>query len=249
MIIVYLYYAVFLVAAIAAVVLSYRALRHRSRFLAASFSIVPVVVLVLLYPIPIHGGVTFLIEILLEECQTQQQRHEVQVQEEQNACIEILNSRFAGPLEFHILEPSVGTWSKITTGKIEGWYESQSRLVWTDPLSWPDAPSPPSLSHAKAFCQALSPEGNWALPTEAELYFFWKADGLRVSPGQGFSSLAHIVDSGLKMEFLTIFRGHQAGYALRCVARGLGVPETGFTQDDTALSEWNTFQLNKADIF
>ena len=69
MIIFYLYYAVFLVAAIAIAVLSYKALRHRSRFWAASFSIVPVIGLVLLYPIPIHGGVTFLIEILIEDCQ------------------------------------------------------------------------------------------------------------------------------------------------------------------------------------
>ena len=192
-----------------------------------------------------------MIEILIEEWQTQQQRREVQVQDkERDAFIESLKSRFAGPLDFQIIEPSVGSWSKITTaGGIEGWYESQNQLVWTDLLPWPDVPPTPSLDDAKAFCQALSPHGYWALPTDADLYFFWKADGPKVSPGQGFSSLAYSVDIGLKMEWLTVFRGRQAGYTLRCVARGPGAPETGFTGKDIALSEWNTFQLNKTDVF
>ena len=251
MILFYLYYAVFLIVAIVIAVLTYKALHHRSRLLAAGVSSLPVIVLALFYPIPIHGGVTFLIEILIEEWQAQQQNRGVRIQEEaQDAFIDSLKTRFAGPLAFQIVGPSLGSWSKITTVEgTAGWHESQNHLVWTDLLSWPDAPPVPTLQDAKAFCHSLSPQGYWALPTEAELYFFWKADGPRVSPGQDFSSLAYSVDIDLKMELLTVFRGQRPGYALRCVARGPDVPEMGFTQDDIALAEWNTFQLNKADIF
>jgi hypothetical protein len=248
---VYSYYGLFCVLAVVAVFAGYRALRHRGRLPAAVLSLSVLALLTLLYPIPVHGGFTFLAEILIEEWAAHRRSEgDRAVQRAEAAFVARLEARFAGPLAFRILDRAPGGWARVATDEgTEGWYERKSRLIWTDMLPWPDAPASPPLEGAVAFCNAVPPQGYWTLPTEGELYFFWKAEGAAISPGRGYSSMAFMVDTGLQMELPTVFRGTRAGYTLRCVARSPKAPEAGYTRDDVELGAWNAFQIRKAELY
>lgn len=247
----YSYFGLFCVLAGAAAFACYRALRHRGRLPAAALSLIVIVVLALLYPIPTHGGLTFLAEVVVQEWAAHRRSEGYSAAKHAEAAfVERLEERFAGPLAFRILDRAGDSWARVTTDEgSEGWYERRSQLLWTDPLPWPDAPPSPTLEQAVAFCNAIPPEGYWTLPTEGELYHFWKADGAAISPGQGYSSMAFTVDIGLQLELPTVFRGKRAGYTLRCVARSSKAPKAGYTRDDVELGAWNAFQLQKADLY
>jgi hypothetical protein len=230
--------------------------RH-SRWLGAALGLLLVVVLALLWPIPIHGGFTFLGEVLYRDLHRQHQaRQEVAKQQKKQAFVERIETRLSSTLSFSDAEPLAGTWSRVQVdGTQPAWYESDSRLLWSDWLPFKADAALPSLQAAKARCQDQPPLGRWALASEAENYLVWKSGGDKLLPTAPASSVSYWVDEDLGLEMPSYKLRHtsnnisqQGGtrpFVVRCVARGPGAPESGYLRKDIPLDEWNRYQLSK----
>lgn len=240
------WYLLFLGVLVGIAVACYRPLRARLGAWVALLPVAAVLVLgALLVPMPMHGGFTTPVSILWEEAASALRDKKAPRERYVDPTLEAyLHTRFAGALEF---SPEVGGRGRlrVATGTAfgRGWYEPESGLVWTDPLRWPEAAQLPTLEAARDFCARQAPIGYWALPTDAELYFFWRAGGPVVSPNPGFDTVAQLVDLDTGMAIPTYHRGARTGYVVRCVGRAPGAPEGGYTRRDVALSDWNEYQL------
>jgi hypothetical protein len=242
------FYSIYFLVAIASAVGIFRWTKKRGVGRALLASVLSVVFLSLFYPIPIHGGFTFLVEIMLSELHTRQNRLEQAVKEDRKEAFrKKLAARFRGPLLFSVQEQQAAEpWHTfLREGGARGWYDTQAGLAWTDMLPLEPTGSPPDLDRAKAFCAGLEPRGFWALPTEAELSLFWKMGGYRLSPLGGYGTVGLIEDIDLQTEMLTIRVNRNGRYAVRCVALGPGAPAAGYSSKDIPLREWNAYQLQK----
>lgn len=242
-----IFYGIYFLIVIAVAVSIFRWMKKRGTGVALLASGLSVVLLSLFYPIPIHGGFTFLVEIMLSELRTERTRIEHMVKEERKEAFrEKLAARFRGPLAFPVREKVTEQWSSFrTAGGARGWYDAQAGLAWTDMLPLERTGAPHDLDRAKAYCAAQEPRGFWALPTEAELSLFWKAGGYRLSPLGGYGTIGLLEDIDLQTELLTIRISRNGTYAVRCVALGPGAPAAGYSKKDIPLEEWNAYQLRK----
>jgi hypothetical protein len=253
-----LFYLVALLVVLGAGVGAFWIFARYNRLLGAGLGLLLMVVLVLLWPIPIHGGFTFLGEVLYRELDRALERHqEVVRQQEKRELRQRLETRFGGPLDFSITEPLPGTWSRVLVqGGQPAWYESDSLLLWSDWLLFEPDAALPSLASAKEHCRSYPPEGHWALASEMENYLLWKSGGDQLLPDAPASSVSYLVDEQTGLELPTYnLRGYadNAGqwssehrvFVARCVARGPGAPPAGYARWDIPLEEWNRYQLSK----
>jgi hypothetical protein len=200
-----LFYLVALLVVLGAGVGAFRIFARYSRLLGAGLGLLLMVMLVLLWPIPIHGGFTFLGEVLYRELDLALEAHqEVVRQQEKQELRQRLETRFGGPLDFSITEPLSGTWTQVLVeGSQPAWYESGSHLLWSDWLPFEPDAALPSLKLAKARCRSYPPEGHWALASEMENYLLWKSGGDHLLPGALTSSVSYMVDEQTGLELPT----------------------------------------------
>ena len=179
------------------------------------------------------------------ESQAEQIKYE-QKHDKKVAFLTGIESRFKGPLDFTILKQEVDSWYSVQLADgINAFYESNSKLLWRPAMILEHSANSPSLADAKEFCRTMPPEGYWTLPNEAEIYYFWKSEGQRIDPGRGHSYISFIVDLEAQTEIQTMSIGRRREIAVRCIARSIDAPKRGYTDADIALSEWNTYQLEK----
>jgi hypothetical protein len=198
---------------------------------------------VLFFPIPIHGGFTLLIEVLLDELQSQADLRRLEQKDENRAAfLASLESRFGEPLAYEILDRPQPGWAIVDTVGGQAWLAEESHLIWGRLLIWPQSAGLPTLDDVERLCREQPPQGCWALPTEAEYYHFWQAGGERILPDEGYGRLSSIVDIDLQQK-LPSYRLGPRGFALRCVARTAESPVRGYLQEDIPREEWNRYQL------
>ena len=256
-------YAIGLLVAIALAVGSYRALRSKSRLLAVSLALLVLSSLVLLWPVPIHGGFTFLGEILYRELgQMQRQRARDAEQQETADFIRRVENRTAGPLSFIVTQSLTGGWAQVeikgvaTKGAGNAWHDSASGLLWSDWLALSSHPGMPALADARARCQRHPPAGKWALASETDNYLLWKAGGETLLPPAPSSSIAQLLDPQTRLEMPTYQLKPSADnreqdnnprrrFVVRCTARGSAAPTAAYSRKDIPLAEWNRFQMRK----
>ncbi|OGQ94189.1 MAG: hypothetical protein A2521_05870 [Deltaproteobacteria bacterium RIFOXYD12_FULL_57_12] len=242
-----IFYGIYVFIVVAVAVGVFRWLKKKGIGKALLASGLCVTLLSLFFPIPIHGGFTFLVEIMLVELRSGLDRVEQnEKNERKEAFQEKLAARFRGPLALPAREQVTAQLSSFMTANgTRGWYDAQSGLAWTDMLALERTGAPPDLEQAKAFCREFEPKGYWALPTEAELSLFWKAGGYRFSPLADFGTAGLLENVDLQIEMLSLRTSRNGTYALRCVALGPGAPAAGYSSQDIPLKEWNTYQLQK----
>jgi hypothetical protein len=229
----------------------FRLFRRRGRVVALLASTMSLGILGLFFPIPIHGGFTFPLEIAWHELQREQWQQQAQRKDEKRLdFMRKLEQRFAGALAVAEIKRSDSGWilGVLPRGD-DVWLDEVSGLWWRAPQSVSADQRLLTLDEAKAFCHEQPPQGQWALPTEAELALLWQHRGHQRMPGGGQSSTALMVDTSLQLELATHYRGRVAGQALRCVALSEQAPRRGYLADDIPLSLWNNYQLNKGEIY
>ncbi len=241
------FYGICVLIVIAAAAFIFRRLKSRGVGRALLASGLGVALLLLFFPIPIHGGFTFPVEIMLAELRSERVRVEHKESDERKeAFLKKLAARFRGPLALPVQEPEKEPLSSFTTaGGARGWYDTRSGLAWTDLLALERTGAPPDLERAKAFCADIEPKGFWALPTEAELLLFWKAGGYRLSSLAGYGTAGLLENVDFQTEMLAVRASRNGTYALRCVAIGPAGPAGGYLSGDIPLEEWNAYQLQK----
>jgi len=225
----------------------FRWLKHRGIGRALLASGLGVALLSLVFPIPVHGGFTFLVEIMLSELRSERVHIEQKERKRRKEAFqEKLAARFRGPLALPVREQLTEQVSSFMTANgTRGWYDARSGLAWTDMLALERTGAPPDLDRARAFCADIEPKGFWALPTEAELSLFWKAGGYRFSPLADYGTAGLLENVDLQTEMLSLRTSRNGTYALRCVALGPGAPAAGYSSKDIPLEEWNAYQLQK----
>jgi len=259
-----LIYGIVLLVIVGLTVSTYRVLRRRSRIVAIGLSLLLLACLVLLWPVPIHGGITFLGEIFYRELSSAQRQHERDAQQQQtNEFTQRVAARVTGPLPFSVIQPLSGSWSKVQTsgevshqasGEGSAWHDSASGLLWSDWLPLQTSTALPTLETARARCRQHPPAGYWALSTEAESYYLWKADGEQHLPAAPASSIAQLLDPKTRLEMPTYHlktasdnnrqtSTRQPPFVVRCTARGPTAPTGGYLREDIPLDEWNRFQM------
>ena len=256
------FYAVAVLVIIGLAVGAYRLLAKRSRILAAGVSALLLSGMVLLWPVPIHGGFTFLGEILYRELgRALEQRAGDAGQRQTEAFTRQIEARFAGPLEFSVTERLSEHWSRVLIGDNGSvWHHGSSDMLWSEWLPL-DTQSPlPSLDSARARCRQYPPSGYWALISEAENYLLWKSRAYELLPPAPVSTISELIELRPPMRTPTYDLrtaspdanqrggrriGEPRSFVVRCVARGPHAPAGGITRKDIPLAEWNRFQLLK----
>lgn len=222
-------------------------LKSRGAGRAVAASGIGVAFLLLFFPIPVHGGFTFPVEIMLAELRSLRARAEqTENHGRKEAFRKRLAARFGGPLALAVQEQVKEPLSAFSTaGGVQGFYDARSGLAWTDLLALEGAGTPPDLERARAFCADIEPKGFWALPTEAELSLFWKAGGYVLSPLGGYGTAGLLENVDFQTEMLSVRSSRNGTYALRCVAIGPAGPAGGYLSGDIPLEDWNAYQLQK----
>ena len=202
----------------------------------------------LLFPFPIHGGVTFFGEVLWEELllrvhEQADRREEGRNQDFRHA----LEQRFAGDLPFVPGRRREGLWMEavLEDGSL-AWYDTETGLVWSDTQIAGSLEPGGDVEQARRFCSRKQPGGYWALPTEGELFSFWEHAGQRLSPWSGQSTPSVLVDEPFRMQIPVWYLGTGQAVAVRCVARSPRAPRAGYLRSDVDTSQWNRYQLEKA---
>lgn len=236
------------VAALLGAIAGYFLLRRWGRGPAIVGVLLGILAGALLFPFPIHGGVTFLGAVLWEEIQqladSQTARRDERRDESFRSGFE---RRFAGDLSFVPGKPLARPWMEaILPDGSAALYDAESGLVWSSPRTVQSWEPGGDLEAGRRFCAQQLPEGYWALPTEGELYGFWAHEGHRLSPWTGQSTPSVLVDEGLRMEIPVWYHGPDSGVAVRCVARSPRAPKAGYPQAEVDISRWNKYQLEKA---
>ncbi|MEN8131235.1 MAG: hypothetical protein ABFS45_13790 [Pseudomonadota bacterium] len=253
------FYAIAILAIIGAAYGVFRVFAVRSRVLGAGLAALTLSTLVLLWPIPGHGTFTFLGEMLYRELDRALDRRAREAkQRAKQAFVEQVEARFYGPLNFSVTKRLSDHWYQVLVdGALPAWYETDSRMLWSEWLAFEADASLPSLKAAKARCQGHPPQGHWALISEMENYLLWKAGGHKLLPRAPASTISYLVDENMSMEMPTYSLSRPAAnsnrqpteyrdYVVRCVARGPNAPPGGYVRRDVSLEEWNRYQLSKA---
>lgn len=245
------FYLFYLVLALLLSVKLFRLFRPRGMAAALLATFLCLSVLGLFFPIPIHGGFTFPLEMAWYELQREQWRHQAQVRDEAlHAFAQSLEQRFAGAMTLDEMRPIDSGWSSgMLPGGEAVWRDEVSGLVWRAPQTVTMNTPLLTLDEAQGYCQEQSPRGYWALPSEAELALLWQHGGQHRMPGTGQSSTALLVDNTLQLKLATYYRGRVAGQVLRCVALSERAPRGGYQSADIPLALWNRYQLSKGDIY
>lgn len=231
-------------------------LRRRSMVLAVILSLLSVPALVLVWPIPIHGGFMLLGEAILDEwSRDRAQEEHIRVDQKKQEYLDKLGGRFQGELAIVQSHPHSRGWQKIVDAESHtAWLATASGMVWSQWLELTATESLPTLALAKQRCAEFSPAGFWALPTEAEHVHMWLAGGLDVLPTTETGSVSYMVDADFQMEMPVYHviggdnsqaRGARR-FSVHCVARGPSGPERGFIRRDIPLEDWNRYQLFKS---
>ncbi|MGR9107017.1 MAG: hypothetical protein ACU843_08820 [Gammaproteobacteria bacterium] len=211
--------------------------------------------MILLLPMPIHGGFTLVGDMLIDEFRgLHEKHHENSKKNRQIESYSRLEERFAGQLEIDAQNRNRNGWQNvILRGNRPAWFDPSSGLIWSESERLYGESTTLGIETAKTYCRDYLPAGFWALPTEAEQALMWQATGGSKSAGSEASEISYLVDGDLIQE-MPVFRvhGHRndaraAGgtTSIRCVARGPGSPPGGYTQSDIPLDLWNRYQLSK----
>ena len=235
----------------------YRLLRQRGPFITTVAAVLLLTGLTLLWPIPIHGGFTFLGDVLYREFRNarRQQQHDA-AQQQTAEFIRQAENRTAGPLSFTVTQSLSDGWSRVQTAdKMAAWHHRASGLLWSNWLSLPASTALPSLKDARNRCRRYPPAGYWALATETENYYLWKTGGEQHLPPAPTSSIAQRLDPGSRLEMATYHlkntaRNDQSGselrrYVVRCTARSANAPTRGYLRQDIPVAEWNRYQMRR----
>lgn len=248
-----LFYALAVAAILTAAALTYRRLRRFGQFAAISAGLAIASTLLLLWPIPIHGGFTFLGEVAWHEWQNNRRlQATAAAQAARSAHKDRLAARFRGELPIVSNTPVDGRWALITTtdgGR--GWHDLASGLIWSDWQPLPGSASLPDLAAARRPCAEHPPAGYWALANEAEQVLLARhGPPLGMPPAPG-SVVSYVAEAGTSFE-LPSYRlaraapdGATRTFVVRCVARAAGAPARGYVREDIPLAEWNAYQLGK----
>jgi len=231
-------------------------LRRRGLIPALLTAALTVTILIALWPIPTHGGFTFLFEIALHELhQTRDLVAERLDARQDERFWQRQSDRFGRTLAVVAARDAGGGWQEVEVGGgIHAWLDTTTGLLWTDVVEVRLATSMPPLADSQALCGRLPPAGAWALPSEGDQYSFWRSAGHTRLPGQTASQLSYLVDPDLRAETpVYSLRGgaNQAGAAptrnfkVRCLARTAAAPQHGYAREKIPLEEWNRFQLAK----
>lgn len=253
------FYVVAILIILAVAVAVYRVFARRSRLLALGMSILVLSILILLWPIPIHGGFTILGEALYDEISREIDRYQDQKrQQKKEDFTRTIDDRFAGPIGYEIIQQLSDHWYRvqIKPSLTGAYFDTESKMLWSDWISFETAGELPSLKLAKGYCQQLEPMGYWALISEGENYLLWKAQGQHGMPEAQTSSMSQLVDKdfGIEMPSYVLRKNNPdnrrmpAGrriFSLRCVARTQDAPAAGYVRKDIQLNEWNRYQLSK----
>ena len=229
----------------------FRLLKQRGWMVALLVSLLSLSALALFLTIPIHGGFTFPLEIAWHELKREKwQKDETRSDEKRFAFKNNMKRRFAGPINLEATKRVANGWSstQIAEGK-DVWLDEESGLLWLAPQSVVSGENMLALAEAKEFCRKQPRQGYWSLPSEAELALFWQHGGQRWMPGTGQSSTAVLLDSDLRLEMATHYRGRVTGHALRCVAITDLAPRSGYHSGDIPLALWNDYQMSKVEIY
>lgn len=243
-----LFFAIMGIASLLGATAGYFLLRRWGRGPAIAGILIGVLGGALLFPFPIHGGVTFLGAVLWEEieqlAESQATRRHEGLDEQFHRDFE---RRFAGDLAFVPGKALAPPWMEaLLPDGGAALYDTDSGLAWSDPLTVPSWQPGSDVEPGRRFCARLAPEGYWALPTEGELYGFWAHEGHRLSPWTGQSTASVLVDGALRMEIPVWYRGRDTGVSVRCVARSPRAPRAGYPDPEVDIARWNEYQLGKA---
>lgn len=246
-----LFYLIFFVLAVSLAVVLFRRLRSVGVIRAIVLTLLALCAFGLFFPIPIHGGFTFPLEILYGELQQEKWRQEEGRAEERKRVFELSSvQRFDNVFTGYERLSEGGGWQEVLLPHgVTAWLDLDSRLFWLPPQRLENTVTALDLEQAMAFCRRQSPQGYWALPTEGEMALLWQHGGQHIMPGTGHSSAAVLLQGELQLQLLTQYRGKIPGFTLRCVALSTSAPRRGYTASDIPLSLWNEYQLNKADIY
>lgn len=227
----------------------FRLVRRHALLQALFSALLTLGLLGIFFPIPIHGGFTFPLEIAWHELKRERwQQERRDAGDKSHAFRKKIEQRFSGPLVTEAtLSVKDGWRSSVMNSGHEIWLDDASGLFWLGPL--PAGRESITPGEAKAFCRALEPVGHWALPSEAELALFWQHQGHRIMPGSGQSSLAMLIDMDLQTEMVIRYIGKVPGNSIRCVAISTTAPRGGYSASDIPLSLWNNYQLSKSEIY
>jgi hypothetical protein len=208
----------------------------------------------LLWPIPIHGGITMIGGILLEEFSSRRKQTPERPALPSGSDAHFRSGRFAGRMEIRSEISTADRWHAVVLGRNRrAWLDPSSGLLWSDSQRLTGSSRLHRIDAAKRLCTELEPAGYWALPTEAEQALLWNTATRSGLPGSEISEVSYIVDDSLGME-LPVFRvrGHgnnesavPPGATIRCVALGPGAPPGGFIRRDIDLELWNRYQTSK----
>ena len=252
-----LFYCVAILIILGGGVLVYWWVGRHNRLLGVLAGLFSAAALVLIWPIPIHAGFTFLGAIMIDELRDELARVEtVHEAHKDQRFIQGLEARFAGVVEYgHVVELA-GSWSTVTLpiGEV-AWLDKHSGLIWSTPMVLTTEAPLLALEAGKTLCRQQAPAGYWALPTEAERYQFWRAAGRQHLPHKVAPAMGYMVDEAMGMEIPSVslppvnsgnIRTRGAiQFMLRCVARGPAAPARGYIRSDIPLSEWHRYQLAK----
>ncbi len=253
------FYFIVLLVIIGVTVGVYKLVSRRGKAMAVLTSTLAFFAMVLFCPILIHGGFTFLGEILSEEIvSAMASRGRATERENRREIRKKIEGRFAGPLDFTLVEKLSGNWSQVSIKpdvETTAYYDSASGMLWSGWIEFATSGDLPSLATTKKYCQQLPPTGHWALASAVDNYLLWKSDGHKQLPSAPASTVHLIVDdfSGAEMPGYTLRRksdNNRPGptgsrpFALRCVAQTANTPEGGYARKDIPLREWNRFQMS-----
>lgn len=246
------FYLLFLAATAGLVIWIYRHLRTRGRVRALLGGLLGLLGAVLFFPLPIHGGFTFPLEVIWHEWRhLSWQRPSRRAEALDAALLQRMRQRFAGVTEGYTPLRNEGKWQQVMLSPGgTAWLDGESGLLWLPLQSLPamDDGTVLMLDEGERFCRSQPPQGYWALPSEAELALLWGHGGHRLMPGNGRGSVAILAEQGLGMVLESHYRGGVGGFALRCVAITATAPREGYLSGQIPLGLWNAFQLAKQEL-
>jgi len=251
------FYAVVAVMLLSLVLLVYRWLAVGNRVLAAVVAMLMLASLVLLWPLPMHGGFMLLGETLYDEMSRAWQRRDEQRLRQRLSHRRA--GRFDGALGFAIDEPLGDTLSRVLVdGGGTAWYRSDTSMLYGEWLPLAYQGDLPSLAEGRARCRRYPPAGKWDLSSEAEELLLRRGGAdesaaLAPAPAAWLSQLIDVA-AGMNMPIYRL-RGAapndgrsariKKAFVVRCVARSEQAPPGGYSRDDIPLREWNQYQLSK----
>ncbi len=229
--------------------------KNKSKLLAATSSLCAMSILIFIWPIPIHGGFTFLgIAIYDEWSRDIERADQDENKQKQQDSLDTLTNRFLGELPIQQIQTLSERWAKIIYNQNQSaWLDTTSGQIWSNWQLLPTTDSLPPLQIAKHHCSEQVPTGFWSLATEAEYIVMSRNGGADFMSDSGTNSMTYTIDTDFKME-MPSYRvkggGNSFGnkirrFSIRCIARGPGSPKRGYIKQDISLEEWNQFQLSK----